>query len=874
MNSNQLRHEFTHYFEGKGHLARPSISLVPQDPTLLFTSAGMVPMKAYFLGQEEPPCRRMVTIQKCFRTTDIDNVGRTPRHLTFLEMLGNFSVGDYFKEDAIVFAWEFLTRTLGLPPNRMWVTVFREDDEAERIWAEKIGVTRSRIVRLGEADNFWGPVGTTGVGPCGPCSEIHFDLGPELGAEARPGDESDRLMEVWNLVFMEFNKEADGRLVSLAQKNIDTGMGLERLATVTQGVNSIFLSDLFRPLTDAILELAKRAENIPAGQRELALRVIADHLRATAFLVADGVVPSNEGRGYVLRRVIRRAYRHGRRLGLKGPFLHRLLPEVQGCMGSAYPELAERGEYIRRIVQMEEQRFQATLEGGLETLESLLVDLMAKHRIHMPGEAAFRLYDTFGFPLELTEEIAAEAGLTVEREGFQREMNAQQERGRAAMKKVGMAASPYTALLEEKGKSVFTGYESTESSSTLLALFHLGREVSSLATGEEGEAFLAETPFYAEKGGQVGDQGKLLWEEGKAEVLDTQTPLEGIILHRLRVVEGTMNVGQVVNAQLDLARRLAIDRAHTATHLLHQALRELLGPQTAQAGSLVEPDRLRFDYNHFCGLEEREIRMLESRVNELIRLDQSVSTAEMGMEEAKRSGAIALFGEKYGEGVRVVQTGKSRELCGGTHAQRTGQLGFFSITQETGVGSNLRRIDALTGAGAVELAQGQRDILEQAALMIHTPSRLMLQKLSKLLQEKEEERKKMLALRDRYLRQLASSLVTRKREEPVRHLVARVDGLDIEAMTILSDSLLESLEKGLVVLGSIFEEKPLLLVRVSADLVSAGYHAGQLAKELGKVLEGSGGGRPEMGRAGGKPGAPIGAALEKARELVATDSRP
>jgi len=873
MNSQQLRIEFTRYFQERGHLSKPGVPLVPKDPTLLFTSAGMVPMKAYFLGQEEPPARRMVTIQKCFRTTDIDIVGRTPRHLTFLEMLGNFSVGDYFKEEAIAFGWEFLTRTLGLPADRLWVTVFRDDDEAERIWAEKIGFPRSRLVRLGEADNFWGPVGTTGVGPCGPCSEIYFDLGLSLGPDARPGEETDRLMEVWNLVFMEFNKEADGRLVPLAQKNIDTGMGLERLALVSQGVASIFDSDLFLPLTEAILAQAGGAEKATTQHRTLALRVIADHLRAMTFLIADGVVPTNEGRGYVLRRVIRRAYRFGRWLGLTDPFLNKLVPTVQACMGAAYPELMERGEYVRRIVQMEEERFLSTLEGGLETLESLLSTLRQEGSAQIPGPTAFRLYDTYGFPLELTEEIAAEAGFSVDRCGFEVEMNSQRERARAAMKRMGMEASPYAGLQEEKGTAAFIGYDAREGESVALSLFQKGQEVPALTADQEGEVFLALTPFYAEKGGQVGDHGKIAWQGGEATVLDTQTPLEGITLQRVRVREGTLSSGCTVRAEVDPLRRSAIARAHTATHLLHQALREMLGQETAQAGSLVEPDRLRFDFNYFRGLEDEELDRLEQRVNELVRQDEPVSTREMSLDEAKRSGVIALFGEKYGERVRVVQAGQSRELCGGTHTERTGQVGAFVITVETGVGSNLRRIDALCGGTAIASSQRQRNLAREAAALLHTPAPSLVEKLQKLLEEREEERRQMLALRQRYLQQLGTTLAKDRREEPIPHLVTRADGLDIEALTLLSDSLLESMGSGLVVLGSLFEGKPLLLVRVSPDLISSGLHAGQLARQLGQYLEGSGGGRPEMGRAGGKAGSPLGAALEKARELVATRPR-
>ena len=868
MNSNQLRADFLHFFQRHGHLARTGISLVPDDPSLLFTSAGMVPMKAFFLGLEEPPARRMVTVQKCFRTTDIDNVGRTPRHLTFLEMLGNFSVGDYFKTEAIEMAWEFLVGELALPPDRLWVSVYRDDDEAAGIWANTIGVPRDRIVRLGEADNFWGPVGNTGTGPCGPCSEIYFDLGPELGPPARPGDESSRLVEIWNLVFMEFNKDEQGRLIPLAQKNIDTGMGLERLAMASQGKNTVFASDLFQPLIDAVSAMGGLGREL-SSEQGVALKVIGDHLRAMTFLVGDGIVPSNEGRGYVLRRVIRRAFRYGRHFQLRESFLYKLVPKVVQIMGHGYPELLTKEGYIQTVVKAEETRFATTLEDGMAILENLLRDLPSPM---LSGADAFRLYDTYGFPLELTEEIAQEQRVSVDRDGFSSEMRKQRERARAALKKVGMEASPFAALRESRGESEFVGYKTTESTTPVLALFAGGQEVGLLPTGKEGEAYLGETPFYAEKGGQIGDCGRLIWPGGEAEVLDTQSPLDGVTLHRLKVTQGLLTNELVVKAEVDHARRKGIERAHTATHLLHFALHKVVGEHVNQAGSLVESDRLRFDFHHLAALTAGEITAIEQHVNEMIRADLAVTATQTTLEEAKKLGAMALFNEKYSEVVRIVEAGNSRELCGGTHLAHTGEVGTFLILLETGVGSNLRRIEALTGATAIQRLQQERTTLQHSAELLRGQPLTLAEKVEKLLTENAEERKQSIAYRDRYLRSLSVELLHQNRTMGSPCVITAVDSLDIDALTVLSDFVLEGLSEGVVVLASIWQEKPLVLIRVSSRLVQAGWNAGQLAREAGIIIDGSGGGKPEMGRAGGKNPARLREALEKVEELIQTAS--
>jgi len=866
MDSNHLRHEFLNFFKSTGHLVRPGISLVPDDPTLLFTSAGMVPMKPYFLGNEEPPSRRIATIQKCFRTTDIENVGKTPRHLTFLEMLGNFSIGDYFKKEAISFAWEFLTKRLKIPKERLWVSVFRDDDEAYEIWKKEIGFPEEKLVRLDEKDNFWGPVGTTGIGPCGPCSEIHYDLGPELRPPARPGEDGPRLVEVWNLVFMEFNKNERGELEPLKQKNIDTGMGLERLAMVVQGQTTVFETDLFHPLIETVASMARIPENPEGEKQNFALRLIADHLRAITFLVSDGVVPTNEGRGYVLRRILRRAFRYSRYIGLDKPFLHKLVPEVVNVMGTAYPELAEKSPYIQKVVRAEEERFCETLEDGLNILEKLLNDLASKGEKVVPGKEAFRLSDTYGFPWELTEELAREKGLEVDIIGFQEEMEKQRERARSALKKVGMGVSPLSRIREEKGGSLFIGYESLSSRSQVIALLLNGEEVASLKAPAEGEVLLDSTPFYPEKGGQIGDTGRMVWESGEAEVLDTQMPWEDIIVHRVRVKKGELLPEIAVHAEVNSRRRAAIARAHTATHLLHFALRKTLGPHALQSGSLVEPDRLRFDFSHFAPIEDKEIREIETLVNVLIQENHPVQALEMSLEDAKKQGIVAIFGEKYKDQVRAIVTGPSRELCGGTHVERTGDIGYFLIVQETGVGANLRRIEALTGESAVKKAQEDREKLKELAQLLTSQEGQEVIKLKKLLEEKDEEHKKAFLFRDRYLRALSQRL-KEGISYPVPHIVSRVDSLDIDALTVLSDYLLGEIGSGIVVLGSVLENKPGVLVRVSEDLIKSGWHAGEIARTLGQFLEGSGGGKPEMGRAGGKKPEGMEKALQKVREI-------
>jgi len=867
MTSNQLRNEFTNFFKEKGHLIRPGISLVPDDPTLLFTSAGMVPMKPYFLGVEEPPSPRIATIQKCFRTSDIENVGKTPRHLTFLEMLGNFSVGDYFKEGAIHYAWEFLTERLAIPKDCLWISVFREDEEAYRIWLNDIKIPDDRILHLTEEDNFWGPVGTTGTGPCGPCSEIYYDLGPEFGPNDKPGGDGVRFLELWNLVFMEFNKNELGQLEPLKKKNIDTGMGLERLALVMQQVNSIFETDLFLPLIEETKKLAS-IQRSPKEKENFALRVIADHVRASGFLIADGVIPTNEGRGYVLRRIIRRAFRYGRLLSLEKPFLFQIIPVLSRVMREAYPELTEKENLIQEVVELEEEKFRATLDEGLQIFEELLRELEKMGQKIIPGSEVFRLQDTFGFPWELTQELAQERSFQVDLEGYEAEMAKQRARARASLKKIGMELSPLVNIQKEKGETKFCGYDTLSVHSQALAIYKGEERVNSLRSGEEGEIVLEETPFYPERGGQVGDTGRLIGQNGQALVLDTQVSPEGIIIHRVKIVSGELKEGEAIHAEVDAHRRQAISRAHTATHLLHFALRKIIGLHALQSGSLVEPDHLRFDFSHFRGLTEEQICQVEFLVNQLIQENYGVETVEMPLEEAKKQGFTAIFGERYKEEVRCILIGPSRELCGGTHLHFTGEIGYFLIELETGVGANLRRIEAYTGEEAVRLARQERDALQKIANMIGTSHSQVIPRLEKILKEGEERKREAQACRERYLELLAQSLVGEVKSAPFKHLIRRQDSLDIDSLTILSDHLLAKIGEGIVILGSAYNGQALILVRISNNLVKQGWDAGKLAGQLGKIINGSGGGKKEMGRAGGKKLHDLDKALIKAEEII------
>jgi alanyl-tRNA synthetase len=865
----ELRQAFIRYFELQGHQAVPSSALIPQaDPTLLFTNAGMNQFKRVFLGEESRPYKRAVSVQKCLRAggkhNDLENVGYTRRHHTFFEMLGNFSFGDYFKDDAIKFGWEFLTQTVGLPKNRMWVTVFREDDEADNLW-KKIGVAPSRIIRCGEKDNFWRMADT---GPCGPCSEIHFDQGPSVPGDDRPNGEGDRVIELWNLVFMQFNRDASGTLHPLPKPSIDTGMGLERLSAVAQGGYSNYDSDLFTPLLAAI---AGRA-GAQYGKKETAdrsMRVIADHLRAIAFLMADGVLPSNEGRGYVLRRILRRAARHGRLLGIVEPFLHELTLAVVEQMAGAYSEVRAAAGTITEATRGEEERFVATLDQGLPILQEMIERTRAVGDKVLSGGDVFKLYDTYGFPMDLITEACREQGLTVDEPAFDAAIDAQRTRARKTGGFEQETARPAVAELAKLvGAAKFVGYEQLECDSVLRAILKGEQMVKEAAEGEDVELAMDVTPFYAEGGGQVGDQGTLVGPEGLVDIKDTTRAAPTLILHKGTVRKGRIREGEQLRMTVNASVRQDAARNHTATHLVHAALRDLLGPHVKQYGSLVGPNRLRFDFAHFRPLSSRDIDDIESAVNEEIRKNEAVRTEVMSIQDAVAQGALAFFGDRYGEQVRVVSVESfSKELCGGTHCRHTGDIGLFRIVSESGVAAGVRRIEAQTGSGAFALVKKlEADVRELSDLLKVGRSELVAKTRKIMTQIKDKERE----LEELKLKMVGGSAVvsTARTVAGVPVHVQRTDGLDVTGMRALADQLRDKFKSGVVALGAATEEgKVSLLVVVTKDLTGK-LRAGDLIKAMAAEVGGTGGGRPEMAQAGGKDPAKLDRALEKVFGLV------
>ena len=866
--THELRQAFIRYFEQQGHQAVPSSALIPQaDPTLLFTNAGMNQFKRVFLGEETRAYKRAVTVQKCLRAggkhNDLENVGYTRRHHTFFEMLGNFSFGDYFKEDAITFGWEFLTQTVGLAKDRMWVTIFREDDEADQLW-KKAGVPASRIVRCGEKDNFW-QMGDTG--PCGPCSELHFDQGPSVPGDDRPNGAGDRVIEIWNLVFMQFNRDAAGTLHPLPKPSIDTGMGLERLAAVAQGVYSNYDSDVFTPLLSAV---AARA-GVRYGAQDTtdrSMRVVADHLRAITFLMADGVLPSNEGRGYVLRRILRRAARHGRLLGIVEPFLYELTAAVVNQMAGAYSEVRGAAATIAEATRGEEERFIATLDQGLPILNEMIAKARSAGSQVLTGPDVFKLYDTYGFPMDLMGEACREQGMTLDEAGFDQAIEEQRNRAR----KTGgfeqeMARPAVAELAGLVGATKFIGYDRLESDSLVQAILKGDRLVKEAAEGDEVEIVLDVTPFYAEGGGQVGDRGVLMGHDGRVEIKETTRPAPTLILHKGTVTKGRIREGEQLRMTVDATTRQDAQRNHTATHLLHAALRDLLGPHVKQYGSLVGPNRLRFDFAHFRPLSSRDADEIETVVNNEVRKNERVATEVMSIQDAVAKGALAFFGDKYGEQVRVVTVESfSKELCGGTHCRHTGDIGLFRIVSETGVAAGVRRIEAQTGSGALaHMKKLETDIRELSDVLKVGQSELVAKTRKVMTQLKDKERE----LEELKLKMAGSSAVatTAKTIAGVQVHVQRTDGLDVNGMRALADQLRDKLKSGVVALGAANDGKVSLLVVVTKDLI-ARLKAGDLIKEMAAEVGGTGGGRPEMAQAGGKDPARLDVALEKVFGLV------
>jgi alanyl-tRNA synthetase len=860
MKSAELRQAFLDFFAERGHEVVPSSPLVPHnDPTLLFTNAGMVQFKDVFLGREHRAIPRAASSQRCVRAggkhNDLENVGYTARHHTFFEMLGNFSFGDYFKREAIGYAWEFVTGTLGIAPERLWVTVYEDDEDAARIWLDEIGVDPARFSRLGEESNFWA-MGDTG--PCGPCSEIFYDHGPDVegGPPGTPEEDGDRYVEIWNLVFMQFERDASGETKPLPKPSVDTGMGLERIAAVMQGVHSNYEIDLFASLV--------RAAADAVGTSDLAassLKVIADHIRASAFLVADGVLPSNEGRGYVLRRIMRRAIRHGYKLGQDQPFFHRLVAPLVTEMGGAYPELARQQQHVEKVLLQEEQRFAETLDQGMRILESAIADLDGTV---IPGDTAFRLYDTYGFPEDLTADIARERGLTVDAEGFRRAMEAQKERARSASK-FGAAQSSVPVI---ESRTEFTGYERTEDEATVLALFRDGSPVEALAEGEAGAVVLDRTPFYAESGGQVGDTGRIAGAGAVFGVEDTQKFGEAHG-HVGRVMSGRLAVGDTVRAGIDCERRERTVRNHSATHLLHAALRQVLGEHVQQKGSLVAPDRLRFDFSHYEAVSFEQLLEIERLVNAEIRRNADAEIALMDFHEAVEAGAMAFFGDKYGDRVRVLRLGEfSMELCGGTHVKRAGDIGLFKIVSESGVAAGVRRIEAVTGEGALEWVSRGEQVLGRVAGLVRGGREDAEEKVRQLIEKNRQLEKQMQDLK----RQLASGQSRDLAAEAVavdgvNVLAARVDGADAKSLRDAVDRLRDKLEPAVVVLGAVEEKKVRLAAGVSKTLTDR-VRAGDIVRSVAEQVGGKGGGRPDFAQAGGNRPESLDGALESVTGAV------
>lgn len=874
MNGGEIRDIFLNYFGSRGHEIVPSSSLIPgNDPTLLFTNAGMVQFKSVFLGQEMRPYQRAVTSQKCMRAggkhNDLENVGHTARHHTFFEMLGNFSFGDYFKSEAIAYAWELLTEVYKLPQEKLWATVYEDDDEAAGLWVKLTGVPSERVVRLGAKDNFW-QMGDTG--PCGPCSEILIDQGAEIGC-GRPdcavGCDCDRYLEIWNLVFMQFDRDKSGILTPLPKPSIDTGMGLERLASVLQGRHNNFDTDIFSPIISAIGNFSGKDYHADR-KTDIAMRVIADHMRSVTFLLSEGLTPSNEGRGYVLRRIIRRAARYAKSLDIAEPVLFRLCASVVEAMAAAYPELIDERPRVEKILRMEEERFNRTLEQGLLLLNEVIIQVKSSGKEAIPGEELFRLYDTFGFPLDIARDVAQENGLTIDEHGFHSEMAAQKTKARASWTAEDTAVAPvYKDLMLKFSPTVFVGYDSMKAYATVHAIIRKGMLVDALQAGEEGEALLETTPFYAESGGQAGDAGHLLHEAGTVEVTDTKKPLEGYHLHKVVVRKGLLRTGARVSAEVDAARRMATMRNHTATHLIHASLRNMLGGHVKQAGSYVSSERLRFDFTHFDSLDRNTIEAIEDEVNDAILKNLGVNTTVMETKEAIESGVTALFGEKYGDEVRVVAIpDTSSELCGGTHVHATGDIGLFKILSEGSVASGIRRIEAVTGKAAFAYFRAEEGELRRISEILKT-SEKPTERLVKILEEMKAIEKDL----ESYKGKSASEQSGRVLEEArlingIRVIASRADGLDGKDLRTLADNVREGLGSGILLLASVKDNQASMVAMVTKDLTQR-FSAGDLLKKVAAEAGGKGGGKPDLAQGGTKEPGRLDKALESFYDLVA-----
>lgn len=874
---NELRRMYLDFFESKDHLAMKSFSLVPHnDNSLLLINAGMAPLKPYFTGQEIPPRNRVTTCQKCVRTGDIENVGKTARHLTFFEMLGNFSFGDYFKHEAIAWSWEFLTEVVGMDPDRLYPSIYFEDDEAFEIWNKEIGVPAEKITRFyrdadGKCDNFW----EHGAGPCGPCSEIYYDRGIKYGCgkpDCKVGCECDRFMEVWNNVFTQYDGDGKGNYTELANKNIDTGMGLERLAVVVQDVDSVFDIDTMKAIRDRICELAG-VEYQTDEAKDVSIRLITDHIRSSTFLISDGVMPSNEGRGYVLRRLIRRAARHGRLLGIKDLFLANLSRTVIAESKDGYPELEEKKAFILNVLSQEETKFDKTIDQGLSILGDMKDEMKKNGKTVLSGADAFKLYDTYGFPLDLTEEILAESGMTLDEEGFQAAMQEQKDKARKARKVTNYMGADVTVYesIDPGVTSTFVGYDRLTHTSAILILTTEEEIVEALSDGQVGTVFVDETPFYATMGGQCADTGIITTAEGTFEVKDTVKLLGGKIGHIGVVTSGMIKTGDKATLTVDETRRSNTCKNHSATHLLQKALRMVLGTHVEQAGSYVDGERLRFDFSHFSAMTAEELKKVEDIVNEQIMASLPVVTDVMSIEEAKKSGAMALFGEKYSEKVRVVKMGDfSMELCGGTHVKNTGVITTFKILSESGVAAGVRRIEAITGNAVFEYyAQMEEKVTDAARLLKATPATL-LEKIEHLMAEVKALQSENESLKSKAAKEALGDVMDQVEEiKGVKLLATKVSGVDMNGLRDLGDQLKEKLGGGVVVLASDCDGKVNLIAMATDDAMAKGAHAGNLIKGIAALVGGGGGGRPNMAQAGGKNPAGIDAAIKEAASVLA-----
>ena len=873
---NELRRMYLEFFESKDHLSMNSFSLVPHnDNSLLLINAGMAPLKPYFTGQEIPPRNRVTTCQKCVRTGDIENVGKTARHLTFFEMLGNFSFGDYFKLEAIQWSWEFLTEVLGMEPERLYPSIYFEDDEAFEIWNKVIGVPAEKITRFyrdenGKCDNFW----EHGAGPCGPCSEIYYDRGEKYGCgspDCKVGCECDRFMEVWNNVFTQYNGDGKGNYEELANKNIDTGMGLERLAVVVQDVNSVFDIDTMKAIRDRICEIAGVTYQTDEA-KDVSIRLITDHIRSSTFLISDGVMPSNEGRGYVLRRLIRRAARHGRLLGIKEQFLANLSQTVIAESKDGYPELEEKKAFILNVLTQEEGKFDKTIDQGLAILGDMKEAMKAEGSTVLTGENAFKLYDTYGFPLDLTQEILEESGMTLDEEGFKAAMQQQREMARKARKVTNYMGADATVYdeIDTAITSEFVGYEDLTHESKVTVLTTETELVEALSDGEVGTIIVDETPFYATMGGQSADIGIIVGPEGEFAVKDTLKLRGGKVAHVGQIVNGMIKSGDVVTLKVDAANRKSTCKNHSATHLLQKALREVLGTHVEQAGSFVDANRLRFDFSHFSAMTREELDKVEAIVNAKIEEDMAVVTKEMSVEDAKKSGAMALFGEKYGETVRVVSMGDfSTELCGGTHVKNTGAIGSFKIVSESGVAAGVRRIEALTGNGVTAYYKELEANMEKAAKLLKANPDKVTEKIEHLLAEMKALASENESMKSKLAKDALGDVMDQVQEvKGVKLLATSVAGVDMNGLRELGDQLKEKLGEGVVVLASDCDGKVNLIAMVTDDVMKKGAHAGNLIKGIAALVGGGGGGRPNMAQAGGKNPAGIPDAIAKVAEVL------